>query len=627
MDRDCFFENWNDDEKQVLYYAVLKAYEISVESIIAFLPNSKIYTPELISRILKKAHDQQLLVSTDLWESEYFAGDEFILQVIPYTKKLRSKLTELQTAEEEDPSQPSHNRKAALKRNIAFALLFEKNDYAAIEERLLPHPPTDIVDFYDKMIIHEAYRNYIREIDITMINICLNYRYNQYLSNLYPISEYKDYFLKVKSLSAAKNRKYLYYFDEKSPLFTHDNSAYNEKNVNKESEKFYNRALMALFNKENEKAMSYFSKGLQVEKRINFPQHPIYGLWYFITLYTLSPGTAALHFESIRKTPIENKQSQNRFWLPVMAHFFNDQPLLQQQLREAEDECAKGTPSEQIIFIIVSYLTENRLNSDAISSLSDVVIGCFSAGYHSLALEAAYALAQLTSNEREQELYRAIHDKLQVDPVLSLVKREETWVKNMKLLQSLIMKSHYTSEKSVKISYLFHKEHLNLQLVVHNKTDKGWSKGRKIASKDMLQVNTSTLSSIDQKIISKLQRSAGYSENNIFNVAKEIINHPAVFSDDDKNHPVLFIPGRIEINIASTDHSFFITTKPYIIDSNNFIEEVDEYVYKIYTISEPQKNIIKAIQQNNLEFPISQEKEVRKMLHGLRALDFEIINP
>lgn len=626
MDRDCFFENWNDDERQVLYYAALKAYEIAVESLTGILPKAKEKTEEFVSLVLRKAHDQQLLVSTDLWESEYFASDEFILHAIPFTKKMRNKLVELQTAEEEDSTQPSHFRKAALKRNLAFALLFNKNDYTAIENRLLPHPPVDIVDFCGKMITLEAYQKRIREMNVAMINICLNYRHNQFLSNFYPIGEYNDYFLKVKSLCAAKKRKHLYAFDENSPLFTRDNRAYSEKKVNKEYEKLYNHALIALFNKENKKALTYFTKGLQAEKRVNFPQNPLYGLWYFITLYTLPSETAAQYFEFSRKAPIENKQSQSRLWQPVIAHFFNDQQLLQKQLREMEDECSKGNPSEQIIFIIVSYLTENRLNSDAISPLSNVVIGCFSAGYHSLALEAAYALAQLTSNEREQELYRTIQDKLQVEPVLSLVIHENIWEKNAKLLQSLIAKSNHISEKSVKISYLFHKEHLNLQLVVHNKTDKGWSKGRKLKEKDIPQIGNGILSPVDQKIINKLQHFPSRHENNIFDVAKEIVNHPAIFSDDDKNHPVLFIPGRIEINVSNDEQSIFITTKPYTLEKNNFIEEIDDHVYKIHTISEHQKNIIKTIQRNNLEFPISQEKEVRKILHGLRALDFEIIN-
>ncbi|MDR2979242.1 MAG: hypothetical protein LBV02_02195 [Bacteroidales bacterium] len=605
---------WTEEELQVLYHVALKAYEISVESLRAFFPNLKSYSLDLIDRILRKAGEEKLIASTDLWGNEYLAGDGLLLQTLPSLKKLKKSFQEIQRIEEEDVSQPSQNRKAALKRNILFTLLFDKTAYHDLEQRLLPHPSADMIDFYSKLVECEDYADHVREIDIAIVNACLDYHYKQHVTNLYPVSENRDYFVKIKSLCAVKDRKRLYAFDEESPLFSYHPEKYNEKNTQRESEKLFNRALIALYGGKNEKALDYFTKGLQVEKKSSFPQHPLYGMWYFITLYTLHSEEIASCFEVMRKPVIETKQLQNKLWKPVIAHFFNEQDSFRQSLQELEEECQKGDPIDRIIYIIVSYLTENKLRKDDISPFINMIIGVYSAGYQPLALEAAYALRQLTGHPRGEELYRTLRVDLQTDPILSFVKQEEFWKKNFKLLESLLAKTKNIRENQVKISYIFHKERLNLQVVVQNKTEKGWSKARKIQGKDLVKIDSHHLAVHDRGMIAELSRLPQHTRKNIHAVAHNMINHPNIFSDDELCHPVLFIPGRIEIQVRQENGLYHLSTKSYHFENNTMFEEVAPDIYKIYTANENQQKIIQAILERHLTFPLSEKEEVEKIV-------------
>ncbi|MDL2312800.1 hypothetical protein LJC68_07990 [Bacteroidales bacterium OttesenSCG-928-B11] len=614
-----------DDERQVIYHVTLKSYEISTDSLKGILPNNHCISDETIHRTIKKLQDSKLISSTDLWGEEHIASDDLLLYIIPELKKFKKYVEKIQLIENEDTSQPSQNRKAALKRNLLFSLLFNADEYKYQEEKLLPHPPADIIDFYCKILTHEKYTQYIRNIEIKLINICLDYRYNQLVTNLFSIKENSDFFFTIRSYCSAKNRKALHYFDDNSPLFTYNHAAYNEKNVTKAHDKLYNKAIIALFSKNADKALGYFTKGLQAEKKGVFPQHPVYAMWYFITLHILPSEIAQTYFNTIRKPSVDGKNLQNKLWNPIISHFLNDRESCRQQFKELDEYLLKGNPIDQVIYIIVNYLTGKKLACEQIPYFIDTIIGCHGAGYEVLAYESAFALLQLTADKRCVELFDNLESKLQVAPVLQLIKHEEPWRKNTKLLYDLLDKTRKTNENFVKISYLFNKEKLFLQLAIQNKTDKGWSKMRKIAHKNISGIDPQTIASNDFKIINALKLSANSTCNNIQNIIPEIINHPNIFSDGTNPAPVLFIPGRIEIEVIKNGDCYDLAAKPHNLDHNFFIDEIAKNIYKIYSITEAEKKIVRAIQNNHLTFPVTQREELQRILYRLGALNFEIV--
>lgn len=626
MNRDLSLNslNLNDEELDILHHIALKSYEISEDSLLIFFPDLKKYSAEVISQVFQKCNSNNLLINTDLWGEEYIASDHLLLLSIPCSHKLRKKLTKIQAIENEDEAQPSQHRKAALKRNLLFALCFNKTEYEYLESRLLPHPPPEIIDFYAKILPLDQYVKRIRNIHPQLIRICLDHQYYQRLSGLIPISENSDYFHKIRSLCAQKYRKEICYFDEHSPLFTRNTKRYTEKNVIKEYEKQYNRALAALSENHIKKALSHFKKGLQLEGKTHFPFQPIYGIWYFITLYSLPSEEVISLFEIIRKPIIPSKHLQNKLWVPVVAHFFNDQEGVRQGMKEIENELSKSSPLDRIIYIIICYLTNSQPEIQLTHALNDLIIGCFESGYQNLALEAAYSLFKTTSDPRSEELYHTIAGIMKAEAALVHIKHDEAWVKNFKIIETALAKTRQIPEKPVKINYFFNKELRQLQLIIQNKTEKGWSKGRKISHKEIPVLDNNTASPRDQRIIEKLKRHAHCSEDNIFELIPEIFNHPNTFINEKCSTPALFTPGRLKLKVIKSEEQYLINCIAAPSGKNQCIEEVAPNIFRIYTISEQNRKIFEIINQNRLTFPQSHIAELKNILYQLQAMQFEI---
>lgn len=569
------------------------------------------------------------LIAVNQWQSTYKINPYFLINIFPLIKNVKKIIATLPKTPKYYYYQPASQE---VLRDALNALLFGDTGLYRTLETDLRGANADIKSLYVEIIENDAYKPYLNKISPPLLETAFNYKANVDLFHLVAFSETKNFFERIKPYVDKKlefpllANEFLYGGQIDKALAVQD----IDENI---SISYFLPAIKLLQEDRADESVKQFEKGLKFQRRIFFGTYLPYGfitsLYYITALMRTDSKTYIPVFKRIIKSFDKTYPTGYNLFLMLSEHVVGQNTNNDYRKRKLEESLFRDDIvglTAMTVFYLCNFKTDKQI---LLKNIFALIEKADNAGFTGFALEAAYALRQIDTDKRSEELYHRMAAKVDYTPYISKIVQTEEWEKAINLLIGLQPKTAKNNDKDAiaRVVYFFNPKRNSIQPVLQTRQVKGWSKGRNIAMKSFASGNVQGMTEHDHRVVKSLVYNSYYYDYSFKDsVFKELIGHPHIFLEGINEIPVEFIEGKPQIIVEKQEKNYVLKTNVIHNEDEKkvHIEKETNTRYKIYDFSDRQLELLRIIKEKKITVPESGKDKLIELLTVLSTQKMEV---
>ncbi|MDR1155034.1 MAG: DEAD/DEAH box helicase [Bacteroidales bacterium] len=310
----------------------------------------------------------------------------------------------------------------------------------------------------------------------------------------------------------------------------------------------------------------------------------------------------------------------------MMFHALGDQKNMEEAMSRAEYFSTSVSSLDLIFLYIAASVTETGLGAKYMQTGQALLKKATANGYKLLALELAFALANLYRIKEFENDYRTLSDELGLVSMLSSKQRVKGWelsLNNLLGVMSLVApEEKLKTDKTARIVYFIDPIKRIVHPCLQTATATGsWTKGRSILLKRLRDNDVEGMSEQDCRIAGTLQYSNHYSngEGICFSddVWPALAGHPYLFMTGNPDIPVELIKAQPTVTIEDTDDGLLLKADIDPGDEQFVIYRETNTRYKLIDIDSRQRAVLQAINRGAMAIPPEGKAKLIQVLNAL----------
>ena len=623
-----YYNLLSEEHKSILQAAALKCsfqIDYSFQNIIAeFLRRNT--AQKYLLPIVEEAVRQGLFSVTQEYQKKYTVSVDFLIYIFPQIK-----ITPALWEKIDNRNGFMYYNKSVeeLFRNSLYALLHQPEKYMEAENKLLGFRNPKIIEFYIVMIEDERYNKFLNLISRNIIYSIVIQLMNNTINSLMPLSNIQSKIEKIEILSGHPDLVKTSGIEINKALW----SGNVDKAIELRDDIVDFKAMKCIIEGNTEESIKYFNKLIKGQQangnKSPLPESPIIAYLYIVALLLSDTTIATPVFQKAVQWAAKNTYGFYYLLAAIAYDVLNEQKSL---LSKMKDELKSNILCQEINTVSISniliyHLVGEKIEEKHASHIYDIIKKAADADYLLFAYEVAFVAKTWFDEKRFDDLYLDLSAKLNYQPVISRVSRQEDWEKSLNLL--LGMKSSKSAhanrannENSARVVYYFNPKYKSIQPVLQTRQAKGWSKGRNIAMKTFYAANVEGMTDQDIRISKHVKLYDNYYGNSYDfdeKIFLDIVGHPYIFLENSNDIPIEFVAGQVIVSINKTSKGYQLVTDLKETDKVILIEKETNTRYKVYNLTDNQIRIIRVINGQALIVPESGKAKLAELLGSLSA--------
>jgi superfamily II DNA or RNA helicase len=310
----------------------------------------------------------------------------------------------------------------------------------------------------------------------------------------------------------------------------------------------------------------------------------------------------------------------------MMLHALGEQKNVEEAMSRAEYFSASVSSLNLLFLYIAACATGTRLGVRHMQTGQALLKKAMANGYKLLALELAYALANLYQVKEFENVYGTLSDELGLFSMLSRKQRVKSWehsLNNLLGVMSLgVPAGKPKIEKTVRIVYFIDPIKRIVLPSLQTATATGnWTKGRNILLKRLRNNDVEGMSEQDFRIAGTLLYPDHYSNSKGIYFSDDVwpalAGHPYLFMADNPDIPVELIKAQPTVTIEDTDAGLLLKADIDPGDEKFVIYRETNTRYKLIDIDSRQRAVLQAINQGAVAVPPEGKAKLVQVLNAL----------
>ncbi len=624
-----YYNSLRPEEQHVLKIAAMRAHLFSVSDINPVIKlKYKMLSGEVLT-ILERGVQHGLLRSIPGGRNYFSIELSFMIYIFPMLKDLTSewKQINIDGYYNSDPLREF--------RNMLYYLLYDQQTFVKLQEQNLKfgfnlHVFTYFADIFD----NEAYENVIPLLHGEVLGIILSQKLDQAFLNLGSLTELHQTYEKIKLRLSSEQIQYLPNLDQHVYMQSGNFAKLIEDELKAKQSNPNSQAIEVMTKGNVEAALILLEKGLKIQrshlKGSQLPTLPHTAFYYLTALFCISSEIATPVFRKILNAL--DKKAYTRFdniLKAAVLYGLNEKQRLPASMKLlSENVRSEAIYIDNLMSTLMYYLIAKEPDVAAFKHISSTIKRAAESGFLVLAYEAAYALRQWNTDAENEKLYNELAVRLNYQPVLSRISRQEEWEKSLNLLLGMGLgkpaKATATDDGvKARVIYYVNPQSNYIQPVLQSRLIKGgWSKGRNIAMKTFYQGTVEGMTEQDSRIAKTIRRVNTWSGDEYdftYKSIKELIGHPYVFLNGTVDVPVELVAAQPVIQVTKSSKGYSLKTDIKDASESFFIEKETNTRYRIYDLTPQQRQIINIIQQQQIMVPEQGKEKLVQLLGGFGA--------
>lgn len=615
------YQSLPEKDKLIIKAMALKTGFSSLNDINEILRKNFISNFHDYNKCLKFATDAGIIIYNpdhykDWGSSQYRISVPFLIHIIPETGDFYAFIRDEIVREGYYVRLNPYDEKLRFYRKFLFALMFHPEIPSEIQDKLLK---MDSLNDLAMMLDLDAYKQQLTKVNANLLGEILQYKVNQLIYNLMPINELFEYFGEITRLSGNKQIKNVLLTDEFQDFISGNFKKLAEKSVSVNHLNI--QAIYQLTIGDVTKAYSFFEMSMKTlrkeNKSIVFPPTLFDAFYYLVCTLCQEPEIMNKNLTKILNALNKKKslfQLENNF-VTVIYDRLNNQLYKESSVNRIIQIIELSQPSLNTIFeYLILYMSDVDIPEFLRPGLLNLINQARNSGYFSFAYELAYAANQWIDNKETNRLYDDIHVRMQYQPVLSALKKQEEWEKNLNLIFNAIgeipenIKSVPT-ESTTRICYSFDPLTLDFEPFTQTKSARGnWSRPKNIGLKTFFEGKSTGMTDHDLRISKSMRRcnSSYYNRYGIEFTSEtcyQMIGHPYIYLKNSEGVKIDFVAAEPEIIISKKGKNYSLTTDIPILTEPILVVEETNTRYKVYKFDKKQIDLINTINSRPVIVP------------------------
>ena len=619
-----FYNSLPETDQYILNVAALKAESITAYNLPLQFAVKKPIPAKLISAVLAKACDAGLFEKSERM-SDIQVSVDFLIYILP---ELKQYAQVWQIISEEFTFYYHANQSIKNLRNYLYSLLHNRKKIAEAEGKFLSNGFSQVRYYLIALLSDESYKEVIPLMNESIVSTLLRDHISRSILNLEQL-EHTEQLAREIEISLAENNRY------KLPSFTQYKYLHLGKfgdalaKSQDEMEKHFISAIEHLYKGDSKSALANFEKGLK-EQRSNYrgtrlPLANHTALYYLIALLSIAPGDSSATFQKMNDSMQKKIPSgSEEVFISVIHYYYNDKKNLDSSSLFIENYIqSTNNDYQRLIGYIVLFLIDFKPDKTALPELLALVNKTWSNGYLILGYDLAYVLKRWYNDEESQAIFKKFEEKLDFQPALSNIFRQEEWEKSLNAFLTLgtgkSSDSGNDEQEKHRVVYYLGEKNLSIQPVLQTRTAKGgWSSGRNIALKTFYQGNVPSMTQQDYRVSKHVRLTAqSYGTEDYClskSAIKELVAHPFVFLNGTSDLSVEIIAARPVLKVTKTSKGYALSTDIKEATGTLIFEKETNTRFKVYDLTNQQISVITALNQQKIIVPEQGKEKLMQVL-------------
>ncbi|MDR2563537.1 MAG: DEAD/DEAH box helicase [Prevotellaceae bacterium] len=622
-----YYDSLREEHKQILQAAALKTsfyLDYGLQEIVNYLCKKQ-FPSKVLMPILDNAVEHGLFSKRHDWQIRYTVSADFFAFVFP-------KININQVLWDKVTRRSFSITVYELFRNCLYALMYQPEHYKDAEKRLFAATKMNrfIPEYFCAVIEDENYSKYLNKISKEMYHEIVSHVILSAMNELTPWDEMIRRIAKIETQSGC------------SGLIQHSGIEINKNlwngNIDKaialKSNILYLHAIRSLIKGNVKESLLLFKRAIKdqglAQNKSPLPESFPATYFYVIVLLLSDASVYVPVFRKIVQMLHKNSDfSFHYMFIAIACDTLNEEKSKLSGLKTImkSDILRSEVNAASLTNLVIYYLVGENIDEQHVSQVYNIVKTAADAGYLLLAYEAAFVATKWFNDDKINNLYADLSIKLNYQPAISQIYRQEDWEKSLNLLLGIKSKTTKSVENKTRVVYYFNPKYENIQPVLQTRQIRGWSKGRNIAMKTFHDANIPDMSDQDLRISKHVKVISNYYDTSYSfdeNVFVDLVGHPYIFLENANDTPVEFIAAQIIVSVNKVPKGYQIVTNLKNVNTKLFLEKETNTRYKVYNLTDTQLRIINIVNEQKLVIPESSKEKIVRLLGTLSVEGFTV---
>lgn len=610
-----FYESLSEQERFVLKMLALNGTGIDISELQGCIRFRYSMVQKLIKEFLEKAIANKLVAfDKSYYYPKYSINPDFLIYICP---KLTGMDVLWANIIKKDPDMRFYFAREKvyrpLLRNLLYTLCHSPKKYPEYEALFFKCFPNEMADYCAMILQNEDYAPFIHLINPEIVDTALDGIYDDNLQNLVPTSETVSQIERLGATCKTDVQEIVLNIRH-AGQFYQGNFAEVLNNLNSTNLNAIERlAIVHLINGDTDKAFKTFKQRVNNGIKIPLPFLFIYTSFYYITTLFLVDNQVSMPIFQKFYAWVLKSQGRTRhesYFEPAVYFALNHKKSSYSALVETmkkeilQDETTIFTLAQ----ILTLYLSGEKLDNK--KELVAIAKKAYNSEIWILAYEVFFVMKSWFDDAEIDDLYEMLSKKLNYQPVLSRIVRQEDWEKSLNLLfgmkSSAAKSTAKDAENTSRVVYYFEPHSEDIQPVLQTRQAKGWSAGRNIALKTFANGDAKGMSDQDFRVAKTLKYHNSYYDsyydfsNDVF---PALIGHPYIFLSGTTDTPIEFVEAKPIISIKKEANKYTLASDIKTFADSIIVEKETNTRYRIYELTPHQQQILQIINEQPISVP------------------------
>ncbi|GHT11196.1 hypothetical protein FACS189426_12720 [Bacteroidia bacterium] len=616
-----FYNALTEQEQFVLKALALNAKTIDISDLQQHIRTKFPMVQKIITEILEKFVKAGLVKMGNIYSRPAFSvNPDFLIYICPQLNDMQ--LLWQQIIKKDTPTYYYFDRKEQYLpslRNLLYTLCHSPKQYAEYETLFLKYFPSELTDCCAVILQNESYAPFLHLINTEIVKSTLGSICDHNLGNLVPSSQTISQIERLGASCKIDVEKIVLSI-RKSQAFYQGNFAETVNNASPDNySAIEKQAIVELMTGNAEESLKIFKKVLTSRAKDGYKSplafSSVYApFYYLVALFCVDNQLSMPVFQKIFTwiQKHDGEFSHANFFATVVFFALNQKKSSYSgRIDNIKNEILNDDPTIfSLIQILILYLSGEKLKCS--SQLLILAQKSCESDCWILAYEALFAMKSWFDDAEMNDLYETLSKKLNYQPVLSKIVRQENWEKSLNLLLGLksastkAQSAGKTAENTSRVVYYFSPKSRDIQPVLQTRQAKGWSAGRNIALKTFFNGDAKGMTDQDFRVAKTL-----YFHNNYYDsyyefqksVFPALIGHPYVFLNGTTDTPVEFVEAKPIISIKKELNKYRLTSDIKEFAEKIIVEKETNTRYRVYELTPRQQQILQIINEQFITVP------------------------
>lgn len=620
-----FYNKLSAENQTILKAAALKMKFANASEVTTILAKHKI-TQKAIKECMEEAVRYKLFEKPNkygYYRDEVKATIDFMLFIYPQMGNLKEEWLNIRKFRSYYSEPQFHLC------DFLFSLLHKEQEFDTVQKIFINLSNELDINLLTPIFDYPVYDSFFFKIDFELFKNIFLYKINSYILELTPIEIIEAFTEKITNLVAIENRNNIPY-NTATRLFQAGNFEMQLANI----KDTHNQNILAInqFVKGDLKsALSNFDKVIKTEranyKNLQMPLNLFHSFYFLTLLQCIEPEDGFNRAQKILKAIERNSYTSfDSYYKATLYSIVNEsakKQIVDSMLGYIKQE---HNDLQSLLYICLCYLSEAKPHNALQKAMESVINKAYEGKFLILAYEAAFAMKMWYNNSESVSLYNKIAEKMNYQPVLSMISRQEEWEKSLNLLLTLggdkPTKTAQEKENNSRVIYYFNPNTDHIQPTLQTRNAKGfWSTGRNIALKTLFEGKAAGMTDQDFRIAKTLKHYNNYYDGSYYEFTNrtivEMIGHPFIYLSGGKEIQVELMAAQPEVKVEKSTGGYKLSTNIVNYITGIFVEKETNTRYKVYDLNASQLNIIKVLSQQKIIVPEKGKDKLIQLLGGI----------